>query len=126
MKSEPTPIQCRDTALALTFLLLLIWFFSRNAVFVYLAMAVLLVGMTVPSLLAWPARAWFGLSHLLSLVVSKIVLGVLFFVIVLPVALVRKAMGKDPMRLKQWRDGKPSAFVVREHLFVGEDLDNPF
>lgn len=126
MKNKPSPLQCRDTGLALTFLLLLFWFFGGGNVFVYAAMGLLLVAMTVPSALSWPARAWFGLSNVLSLVVSKIVLCLLFFLIVLPVALVRKALGKDAMKFKQWKNGTSSIFVVRDHTFAREDLENPF
>ncbi len=126
MKKTPSPLECRDTALALTFLLLLIWYFSKNVYFVYAAMLLVLVAMVWPMGMSLPARAWFGFSHLISQVTNKIILGILYVLIVIPVAMIRKALGKDAMRLRQWRNGDSSLFVVRDHLFTKEDLDNTF
>lgn len=126
MKKNPSIIECKDTALALSFLGLLVWWFSRSAVPVYLAMAILLVGMTVPRAMKYPALAWFGLASLLHTVVSKVVLGIAFFLIVLPIALIRRLMGRDPMGLKKWKQNGESAFVVRNHRFTKEDLYRQF
>lgn len=124
--SAKNPLQCRDTTLALTFLLLLIWFFTRNLYWVYGAMALLVFGMIWPAAMTFPARLWFGLSHVLGQVMSRVLLGVIYTVLVLPVALARRLMGKDPLRLHQWKEGASSAFVTREHIFTKDDLRNPY
>ena len=120
------PIECRDTALAMIFLLLLIWLFSGRVWFAYAAMAFTLYAMILPKTLAPLARGWFGLSYYLGLVMSKLLLSLVYVIIVLPVALARKAMGKDSMRLKAWHAGTGSAFVVREHRYTRDDLSNMF
>ncbi len=122
----PSAIQCRDTVLAFTFLFLLVWFFTKNTLWVHIAMGVLLAGMVFPSAMRWPARVWFGFSHCLGLVMSRVLLTVIYVLILLPVSLVRKVMGKDAMRLRGWKDGSASAFVARDHSFGKEDLQNPF
>lgn len=126
MKKAPTPLECRDTGLALAFLALLLWWFTARPLFVQAAMIVLLATMIWPGCMSYPAKAWFGLSHLLGSVMNKVVLGLLFFLVVLPVALIRKALGKDAMGFKQWRNGKDSSFIVRDHLFNKDDLENSF
>lgn len=126
MKQKITPIQCRDTAMALVFLFMLIWYFTASKIYAYVAMVVLLLAMIWPGSMAYPARIWFGLSHALGGIMNKVILGLLFFLLVVPIAVVRKLMGKDPMQLKQWKNGTGSLFVVREHKFVKEDLDNAF
>lgn len=125
-KEQTHALQCRDTTLALAFLLLLIWFFTRNAYWVYGAMGLLLLGMIRPVAMTPLARLWFGLSHVLGQVMSRVLLGIIYFVLLLPVALLRRMMGKDTLRLRQWKQGDGSLFIQRDHLFTKEDLRNPY
>jgi len=121
-----TPLQCRDTCLALTFLLLLIWLFVKNAYLVYAAMLLLVIGMVVPVSMKPLAWAWFGLSHLLGQVMSRVLLGLVYLVFVLPMGRVRRLLGKDSLRLKLWKQSAASCFVERAHVFTAEDLKNPY
>ena len=73
--------------------------------------------------LAW---LWFGLSHLLSQVVSRVVLTVVFFVVVTPIALIRRLMGADALQLKKWKQGRGSVFVERQGVIQGKDMANPY
>lgn len=43
--------------------------------------------------------AWFSIGELLGKVVSPIVLGVIFFVLITPVAVVSRLLGRDELRL---------------------------
>ena len=72
------------------------------------------------------ARVWFALSIFLGTIVSKVILAILFYTMVLPVGLVRRAMGKDSMQLKAWKQGEDSVFRVREHVFQKGDLEHPY
>ena len=54
-----------------------------------------------PDRLAPLNRAWFALGVILGKVISPIVLGVLFFLLVTPIALVTRAFGRDELRLKK-------------------------
>jgi len=127
MSKRPiSPVECRDTALALTFLILLVWLFSGRKILIYAAMAFLLYAMILPKTLAVPARIWFGLSHVLGQVMSKVLLGIIFILVVMPVALFRRLIGKDSLSLRAWRKSDASAFVVRDHTYGKEDLTNQF
>ncbi len=131
LKEKMSLIQCRDTALAFAFLGLLIWFFTDEINFVYATMFILLWVMVWPSSWQWPARFWFGFSHVLGFFMSKVLLSLIYFIILMPVAIVRRFMGKDSMRLKTWSNPnaenvKQSAFVVREHKFTPKDLEHPY
>lgn len=121
-----TAIQERDVCLALTFFLLLIWLFCKAAWLVYAAMAFLLLGMIWPKAMRPFGVAWFGLANILGKIMSTALLSVVWLVLVLPVGLARRCMGKDSLRLKQWHDGKESCFVVRDHEYGSEDLKNPY
>ena len=80
----------------------------------------------------WPnafrplATLWFGLSHVLSSIVSRVILTLLFFLIVTPIGLIRRALGADALKLKQWKQGRDSVFIVREGAIQGKDLENPY
>lgn len=119
-------LQCRDTTLALTLLILIVWLFIRENVIIYAAMGLLVAGMTVPSLMRLPARLWFGFSSVLGNIMSRIILSLIFFIIVMPVALVRRLLGKDSLGLKNWRRDADSAFVLRKHTFSATDLHKPY
>lgn len=117
-----SPVQCRDTCLALTFLLLIIFFISDNIIFSYMAAALLLLGMVLPNTMKPLAKLWYGLAEVLGSVVSKIILILLFVLLVLPVAIVRQLMGKDPLLLKQFKQSNSSCFVERDHKYTAEDF----
>ncbi|MDR2669726.1 MAG: SxtJ family membrane protein [Desulfovibrio sp.] len=120
------PVQQRDTALALIFLLLLIWFFTGEVLLLHVLMGFTLFAMLFPKLLTVPARLWFGLAYYLSQVSSKIIFGLIYVVLVLPVGLVRRMLGKDSLRLKAYGKGNGSAFIVREHRYTAQDMENLF
>jgi hypothetical protein len=121
-----TPLQCRDTCLALTFLLLLIWLFVKSAYLVYGAMLLLLIGMAAPVAMKPLAWIWFGFSHLLGQVMSRLLLGIVYLLLVLPIGLIRRLLGKDALRLKLWKQSDASCFVERAHAFTAGDLKEPF
>ena len=119
-------IQERDTCLALTFLLLLIWLFAKHVYLVYAAMLLLLIGMVVPVAMKPLAWAWFGLSHLLGQVMSRVLLGIVYLLLVLPMGRIRRLLGKDSLRLTLWKQGGTSCFIERAHVFSAEDLKHPY
>ena len=125
-REKLTVEQCKDSGLALVLIFLIIYLVWKIHFFVLLAIGTLLVAMVYPIVFQPFARFWFGLSALLGTFGSKILLTLLFWGLVLPVGLVRRALGKDAMKIKSWRAGKESVFRNRNHLFIAEDLENPF
>ncbi len=71
---------------------------------------VLLVGgLVAPGLLGPVEKAWMGLAHVLSKVTTPIFLGIVYFVVLSPVGLVRRVVGRHPLRHEPkdgsyWRD----------------------
>ena len=118
--------KCKDSGLALVLISLICYQVWKLESFILLAIIFLVVAMTYPLIFQPFARFWFALSTALGTVVSKIILSVLFFVIVLPIGLVRRALGKDSMRIKSWKKGKESVFRTRDHRFTAKDLEHPY
>ncbi len=65
------------------------------------AVVVAIVTVVAPRLLAPFNKAWFKLGLLMGMVVSPIVLGVIFFGVLTPVAVVSRIFGRDELRLKR-------------------------
>jgi predicted membrane metal-binding protein len=66
-----------------------------------LAVAFLLVALIYPRVLAPLNRLWLKFGLLLYKVMNPLVLGLLFFVTIMPIGLVMRAMGKDFLRLRR-------------------------
>ena len=81
-----------------------------------LAIALVFAGVAFarPSLLAPLNRLWTKFGLLLNRIVSPLVMGLLFFVVITPIALIMRATGKDQLHLKfdpkaksYWIERKP-------------------
>jgi hypothetical protein len=121
-----TPDQARDTGLALTLLCLIIVQFGHAYKLVPLAMLFLVITMVWPRAFQPLAGLWFGLAHLLGTVMSNVILTLLFFILVTPIGLIRRAFGADSLQLKQWKEGEDSVFAVRADLVQKKDLQAPY
>lgn len=60
-----------------------------------------LVAVAAPNLLTPLNKAWMKLGELMGKVVSPLVLGIIFFLLITPVALVTRLFGRDELRLKK-------------------------
>jgi hypothetical protein len=118
--------KCKDAGLALVLIGLICYQFWPLPLIMLLAITCLLVAMTCPLIFRPFAKLWFALSELLGTVVSKILLSVLFIALVLPVGLVRRAIGKDAMKLRSWKKNSDSVFRTRDHEFTAQDLEHPY
>lgn len=121
-----TKEQGKDTGLAVVLLLLLVLYFKNHDYYTLAAIIFLVITMTWPVFFRPAALVWLGFSHRLGGVVSKVLLTVIFFVVVTPIGLLRKMLGADPMKSRQWHKSKKSVMVNREHLYVQNDLKNPY
>ena len=61
----------------------------------------LLFGMTSPRLLYYPYKIWMKLGLTLGWVNSRIILGLVYMIVLLPIAFVMRLIGYDPLRTKQ-------------------------
>ena len=95
------------------------WFFKSWSSVVELsllgvALAFVLLGFVAPKILSPLNWLWFQLGQLLGKIVSPIVLGAIFFLLLTPVSLVTRLFGRDELRLKRkasqtsyWLDRAP-------------------
>ena len=116
----------RDTGLALVLLLLLAQLATGRRGLTTAAVVALVVTMTAPLLFRPLSVVWFGLSHLLGTVMSKVLLTGVFYLIVTPVGVVRRLLGHDSLRLRAFKAAGTSVMHQRHHVFEPGDLDKPY
>jgi hypothetical protein len=75
--------------------------------------AFLLVALAAPRVLAPLNRLWYLFGLLLGRVVNPVVMFAVFAIAVTPTALILRALGKDPLRLK-WDGAAKSYWIPRE------------
>jgi hypothetical protein len=112
--------------MAMVLLLLLVDIRAKRGWVLLAAIALLVLNMTVPRIYRPIAVLWLGLSDLLGAVVSKILLSIVFFVVVVPIGVLRRLAGKDSLKLRAFKAGNDSVMVERNHMFVPRDLERPF
>ena len=57
----------------------------------------LIIGIIKPNLLIYPYKIWMALGHLLGFVNSKLILGLVFILVLLPISLILKLFNYDPL-----------------------------
>jgi hypothetical protein len=125
--SEPATLeQAKDTGMAMVLICLLIAALARGRGFLEISILLLLIDMVWPRLYRPAARLWFGLSRLLGSFMSRILFGLIFLVMVVPVGLVRRALGKDTLQIRKWKKGRTSVLRTRDHGFVSGDIAHPY
>lgn len=118
--------RAKDTGQAMVLLLLLLIFFKEWYLLVLPAIIVQVLNMTWPALFKPMAVCWFGLTGFIGRVISRFLLTMVFGLMVIPVGVFRKMLGKDPMGVKNWKVDTRSVFVIREHVYGRDDLENPY
>lgn len=58
-------------------------------------------------------KAWMKVAHLISKIISSIILGLFFYLIISPVGIVMKCFGRDPLSRK-WKKDDNSYWIKRD------------
>ena len=61
----------------------------------------LIIGILRPGLLFYPYKVWMSLGLALGWINSRVILGLVYFIVLLPIALIMKIFGYDPLRIKR-------------------------
>ena len=76
-----------------------------------LALVILAIALLRPDWLARPNRWWMQFGILLGKVVSTLALGILYYFTIVPIGVLMRIAGKDPLRLRF--DPKPNTYWIR-------------
>ena len=112
--------------MAMVLLLLLLAATLKREGLVLAAIAVQVVNMITPQVFTPVAVVWLGVSHVIGTIMSTLLLAIVYVLVVTPVGLLRRATGKDTLRLRAFKAGDQSIMVARNHRFEAADLEKPY
>ncbi len=72
-------------------------FVSAAHIILPLGIVLCLLGIILPRALVFPNKAWMTLAEALSYVSTRIILAFVFFVVLTPIGLIKRALGWDPL-----------------------------
>lgn len=70
-------------------------------------LALIIAAISMPKVLKPLYKAWMILANILALIMTRIILGLLYFIIFMPIGIILKLFGKRLINLK-WKLTKPS------------------
>jgi len=114
----------KESILAITLLLLLLFVFFRSISFIYVALLLIVVSLLFEQAATLFHRGWTFITHILGLVSSTIILSVIFYLIIFPWSLMLKLFRKEILLLNT--KGRSTTFINRNKLFTNNDLQNPY
>ena len=72
------------------------------------------------------AAVWFWLSKVLSVIGSRVLLTIVFFLVVTPVGLIRWLLKRDSLKIDQFKKSTKSVLTDRDHLYTAGDFTDTF
>ena len=122
MQSSSKNYQAKETVLVITVGFLVLYFVFKKVVFLDAALIVGLIGVFSFYLSEKIDLVWGWLSRVMGTVSNTVLLTVVFFLVLTPMALIRRLRGKDGLR--RFDATATSNFSRREQVFEKKDLEN--
>jgi hypothetical protein len=117
-ESEKTKAQL----VIVTGLIVLYYIFkSRYPYFIIAAGAVGVLSLAIPAAGDLIVKGWYKIAEILGAINGRILLSLVFFVVLFPVAAIAKLSKKNPLGLK--RESNKSVFTERNHKYSAKDLE---
>ena len=113
----------KESILAITFLLLLLFIYSRNFTFIYIILGFVFISLLSNSIASFFDMVWKKITHILGLISSTVILSVIFYVIIFPWGMILKLINRNPLLLN---NNNKTTFNNRNKLFTNNDLQNPY
>lgn len=117
-KNNPT-----KTLLVLMLAFLIVYLFTKYNWAIYTSIGLGIIGVFSTFLTKIIDTLWMKLAWILSLFVPKIILSVIFYLILTPIAFIAKLFNKDELLLKNKYD---SCFKEVNKTFSEDDLTKPW
>ncbi len=103
---------------------LVVLYFIFKSRYPYLLIAAAAIGViciAIPVAGDLIVKGWYKFAEVLGAINGKILLSIVFFVVLVPVAILSKMGKKNPLALK--RESKKSVFIDRNHKYTSKDLE---
>ncbi len=121
-----TKKQCVEFGLVTILAAIFLAIYLKQNHFVTGAFFLTLVTILVPTVFYPFAAVWFWLSKVLSMIGSRVLLTIVFFIVVTPVGLVRRLLNKNNLKIDQFKKSTKSVMTDRNHLYTAGDFTDTF
>lgn len=115
MQKKASSKDLRSFGLLIGSIFFLIWLFNLllNQINYWLLLIIglilIITGIIAPKILHYPYIGWMFIAQKMGIVMNKVVLSIFFFLILTPVAVIRKLFNKDPLDLS-WDKSRDTYF----------------
>jgi hypothetical protein len=86
--------------------------------------AAFLWGLAHPSSLFLPYRAWMALGAVLGAINSRIILGCVFFMLITPIAIILRLMGRSPLSVE--KSNNALSYLARSNPSPANRMEVPY
>ena len=103
---------------------LVVIYFIFGAKYPWMLYAAAVIGVlciVIPIVGDWIVKGWFKIAEVLGAINGRILLSIIFFLFLFPIAVLSRMGRKNPLGLKS--ESGESAFTERNHLYTPKDLD---
>lgn len=118
--------QNMEVGVVLALVLLIVGLVSGALLWCRIAVAVLLITVLVPIIYTPLSWLWFGFARLAECFFSTIILILIFYLIVTPVAVLRRWLSGDALSLHCFKKDAQSVFVTKDKTYKAEDLEKQY
>ena len=89
---------------------------------IFISLPFLISAILKPTVLYWPYQLWMKLGESLGWINSKLILGLIFILVLQPIALIMKIFNYDPLKLKKrnvntYREEKTTEKIDLKRIF---------
>jgi len=111
-----------ETILVISLGCIVLFFWLHKIVFLYIAASILFLALISKKALHYIDFVWYKIAEVLGYVNSRIILGILFYFILTPIAWLSKIFQKKSNSFKVSTDSN-STFVNRNYTYQSKDFD---
>ncbi len=123
---EITRLKSIEACLAISTGLLVFYYFTENKYLLITAIVIGSIGLFSSFLSHKIAWLWWKIAEVLGSINGFILLSILFFILLTPIAWLMKLTKKDALKLKKNAKEKPSYYTERNHDFSPKDIEKPW
>jgi hypothetical protein len=124
MNSIENKLKAKSTILVIVVGFIIIYAYSKNYNFLRITIIIGLVGVISDSVSLIIDKIWFKISYILGLIVPNILLGLIFYIILFPIALLSRIFGnKDALNLK---NNTNTLFINKNSIFKSKSFEQPW
>ena len=111
-----------ETVLVLSLVCVVLYLIFDREFFVFGAMVLLIVGLVFKKITSKISDLWLGFSEIIGKFNTKIILSVIYYCVLTPVAFVYRIFHKDHLNLLK-NPSKSSYFISRDKTFIADDFE---